>query len=329
MAEAKKAIQRIVTDESGNIRIIYVDLETLKTVPDPSNYQVVNANQQNIEQVVNINDPDPVPLNPTSITDKLGRQTPLEQSRELLGEGGRGGQEGVRSVGGNNPTSPVDTSVRSPETLGAPVGTVERSSLGSSVGGRQRETSSNSVGVTTAENSRSTQVTPGGGMANLVDRGAPAGVSLSMGPNRPNAPAENVQQNIATSVGNVFGQQATTQITSGQQNSAQLAQIERGKAAAARERAGGVLTAQEQKDKGFAQANVNKNDRHPTGKAADFTVSTNDPNKTLSQVAMEDIAMDFAARNPTAGVGYGKGYMGPNVAHLDVSGLGGTWGQPN
>ena len=74
--QPKRAIQRIVTDDSGNIRLIYVDLETLQPVDDLSNYKVINANQQNIEQVQDISDPDPEPLNPTSLADRgLDAQT--------------------------------------------------------------------------------------------------------------------------------------------------------------------------------------------------------------------------------------------------------------
>lgn len=74
--QPKRAIQRIVTDDSGNIRLIYVDLETLQPVDDLSNYKVINANQQNIEQVQDISDPDPEPLNPTSLADRgLNAQT--------------------------------------------------------------------------------------------------------------------------------------------------------------------------------------------------------------------------------------------------------------
>lgn len=284
MAEAKKAIQRIVTDESGNIRIIYVDLETLKTVPDPSNYQVVNANQQNIEQVVNINDPDPVPLNPTSITDKLGRQTPLEQSRELLGEGGRGGQEGVRSVGGNNPTSPVDTSVRSPETLGAPVGTVERSSLGNSVGGRQRETNSNSVGVATAENSRGTQVTSGGGVANPTGRTTAGFINdFSKAEHRKGDVSQDFQRSVTDAVANTrgLGPQYDVQGFSGKG------------------------------DYGSARH------RDERGVAMDFNVIDPTTNQRVTDERMNDLASQYAYANPNAGIGYGQGYMSKGSMHLD------------
>lgn len=277
MAEAKKAIQRIVTDESGNIRIIYVDLETLKTVPDPSNYQVVNANQQNIEQVVNINDPDPVPLNPTSITDKLGRQTPLEQSRELLGEGGRGGQEGVRSVGGNNPTSPVDTSVRSPETLGAPVGTVERSSLGNSVGGRQRETSSNPVGVATAENSRRNTDNPTGRTtAGFIN-------DFSKAEHRKGDVSQDFQRSVTDAVANTrgLGPQYDVQGFSGKG------------------------------DYGSARH------RDERGVAMDFNVIDPTTNQRVTDERMNDLASQYAYANPNAGIGYGQGYMSKGSMHLD------------
>lgn len=286
MAEAKKAIQRIVTDESGNIRIIYVDLETLKTVPDPSNYQVVNANQQNIEQVVNINDPDPVPLNPTSITDKLGRQTPLEQSRELLGEGGRGGQEGVRSVGGNNPTSPVDTSVRSPETLGAPVGTVERSSLGNSVGGRQRETSSNSVGVTTSENSRRNTDNPTGRTtAGFIN-------DFSKAEHRKGDVSQDFQRSVTDAVANTRGLGPQYDV---------------------------------QGYSGFGQYGSHRH-RDEDRVAMDFNVK-DQTGKQITDDRMKDLAGQYAFDNPTAGIGYGQGYMGKGSMHLDLSGAGGNWGK--
>lgn len=181
----------------------------------------------------------------------------------------------------------------------------------------------------------SLQRQPGPGMAALAPNGLAnplsatnqRGFVASYGPNRPNPPQQSLIDNIGQSVRNVLGPNSAFYGTSGQQSPAQLARIDAGKRASAKARAGGRLTKQEQADRAFANSKVNRNERHPTGLAMDTSVKSYDPTRQANSVAMEDIGMDFAARNGVkAGVGFGPGYMGPNTLHLDTAGIGGVWG---
>jgi len=272
--QPKRAIQRIVTDDSGNIRLIYIDLETLQPVDDLSNYKVINANQQNIEQVQNINDPDPEPLNPTSLADRgLDAQT-----------------QSLSSVSNSDRISPVSSESSRATVVGG--GSTNLSPVNS-----QSQTVSPTR--TTSEVARSSsgrEITKGAGLANLTStpedgKNARVGFIESYGPNRPNRPNADIISNIQTSVGNVMGPNSSVVGTSGKGNYG--------------------------------------SHRHRAGDALDFQVKDQSGKTVDNKVAMEDIAMDFAARNPTAGIGYNKGYMGPNTMHLDMANDPASWGAGN
>lgn len=272
--QPKRAIQRIVIDDSGNIRLIYIDLETLQPVDDLSNYKVINASQQNIEQVQNINDPDPEPLNPTSLADRgLDAQT-----------------QSLSSVSNSDRISPISSESSRATVVGG--GSTNLSPVNS-----QSQTVSPTR--TTSEVARSSsgrEITKGVGSANLTStpedgKNARVGFIESYGPNRPNRPNADIISNIQTSVGNVMGPGSSVVGTSGKGNYG--------------------------------------SHRHRAGDALDFQVKDQSGKTVDNKVAMEDIAMDFAARNPTAGIGYNKGYMGPNTMHLDMANDPASWGAGN
>lgn len=324
MAEKPKRVtQRIVRGEDGRVKILYIDLDTLQYVDDPfsQGYKVVTANTP-IENVINVDEEDPQPNPENPVVTDPAEEAAIKESVQSA--------EGMR--GSNSPTYSSPSTNQSVNT-----NTNTRSGIRTPGANAQSTTSGYISSSNSQQSLQGTQVANAAGTARGANPSSEisnrSSISYGMGSGRPNAPSQNIQNSIASSVGNVFGPQANVTITSGQQTPAQLAQIERGRAAIDKARSGGTLTAQEKKDADFASSNVNKNDRHPTGQAADFRTSTNDPNKSLSPVAMNDLAMDFAKNNPNAGVGYSmspKGtpgyYMGPDVMHLDTSGLAGSWG---
>lgn len=272
--QPKRAIQRIVTDDSGNIRLIYIDLETLQPIDDLSNYKVINANQQNIEQVQNISDPDPEPLNPTSLADRgLDAQT-----------------QSLSNVSNSDRISPVSS-----ESSRATVAGGGSTNL-PSVNSQSQTVSPTRTTSEVARSSSGREVTKGAGLANLTStpedgKNARVGFIESYGPNRPNRPNADIISNIQTSVGNVMGPNSSVVGTSGKGNYG--------------------------------------SHRHRAGDALDFQVKDQSGKTVNNRVAMEDIAMDFAARNPTAGIGYNKGYMGPNTMHLDMANDPASWGAGN
>lgn len=59
MAEGmKRAIQRIMRDDAGNLAYTLVDLDTLQPVTDPTGYKIVNQYSSHVEEITDVKQPD-------------------------------------------------------------------------------------------------------------------------------------------------------------------------------------------------------------------------------------------------------------------------------
>lgn len=72
---------------------------------------------------------------------------------------------------------------------------------------------------------------------------------------------------------------------------------------------------------------LSKSHRHTDEMGADVYFSDAKGKRITDQVAVNDIAQALAAADPLTGIGIGPGYMSPNTMHIDLSGLGGSWGK--
>jgi len=81
-------------------------------------------------------------------------------------------------------------------------------------------------------------------------------------------------------------------------------------------------------DPGWSANNsaLSKSHRHTDQMGADVYFSDATGKRITDPVAVNDIAMALAAADPLTGIGIGPGYMSPNTMHIDLSGLGGSWG---
>lgn len=136
---------------------------------------------------------------------------------------------------------------------------------------------------------------------------SPVGFVGRYGDLRPNPPQQSLIDNVRESVGNVYGATGKEVEVAGTSGT--------GEYGSARHRSPDRV--------GFSTP----------GAAMDFDVSV-DGKKSTDEQAQRDVAMDFAARNPEAGIGYGPGYMTdesglPGRMHLDTYGDPKSWGAKN
>lgn len=287
----KRAIQRLVVGDDGRLRTILIDLATLEPVLDPTGYYVVNQGETEPEPVSDVDNPavvtePPAPSGTTSRGENDGRDA-LVNSADPRGSFP---SAPARDTGASVARKALDQAVSTTTNTDTPP------SGNSTTRARQAiQDNQQALAPTGPYNPTETAPTPSakpsptgfvGGMAKN-----PLGIGNykeSYGPNRPNRPDEGLIGNIQKSVSNVYGPEATTVGTSG-------------------------------------MGDYGAPGRHDVGKALDFDVEKDGIRQT-NDVAQQDVAMDFAARNPGAGIGYGKGYMTPGRMHLDTSGLGKQWG---
>lgn len=117
------------------------------------------------------------------------------------------------------------------------------------------------------------------------------------GKGRPNMPDRSLTDAVRSAVANTFGPGYSVNVTSGTE------------------------------DKGNQVGST----RHKTGLAADFDVRDPQGNKVTDTNKINDMVSGFAFDNPTAGIGFGTGYMTdeagkPGRVHLDVTGQAKQWG---
>lgn len=141
-------------------------------------------------------------------------------------------------------------------------------------------------------------VVPGRGLANLAPNGL-RGINYNMGPNRPVAPNQDIQQAALAAVHNVMGPEYSIDIISGQP--------------------------------GEGQPQYGSN-RHNLGRAMDFDIIDPQGNKVTDRKSLEALAAEFGRQGITS-LGYGEGYMGAGRFHADTlsnkdysGGQGPVWG---
>lgn len=148
------------------------------------------------------------------------------------------------------------------------------------------------------------QSTPGTGVASTntstPTQSSPAdssgvGFMSHFGPNRPNMPSANIVDAVRSEVGKTFGKGYS------------------------------VLGISGQEDPGEQYGST----RHKTGLAMDFDVVDPSGRRVTDTNKLNDMAAAFAKDNPTAGIGFGQGYMAPGRMHLDITGQGKQWGAAN
>lgn len=162
--------------------------------------------------------------------------------------------------------------------------------------------------------------------ANAAKAAQPAGFSFAGGTYRPDLPDKGVIGAVTNAVSKALGPGYSVVGVSGRQTPAQMARIENGKLAAQKAAAGATLSKVERADMAYAHMTENKNSRHTIGKALDFDVVDPTGKKVTDDAKMSKVAAQFSYDNPTAGVGYGKGYMAPGRMHLDTANQPATWG---
>lgn len=314
--QAKRAVQRIVTDASGNMRLIYIDLETLQPIEDISGYRVLNAGQQNVEQVLDISDPDPTPLNPTevaesgidtSITNSIGNGVDRVSSNTPRSSGtpntptgmspSRNANVGVSPVGGGSTnlssTGQIDRRSSTIDFNNANNPNVSR--LNESVVSRANNFNTSRVNNTVNETPSGSAVSAArNNTTSNFDNGTRAGFvnNFSNATHRKGTPDLGFIDSFVDVAGNTLGPGTVVTGYSG---------------------LGEYGSARHRDHRGVAMdANISKNGQ-PVGKQA-----------------MEDVAMAYAAAHPNAGLGYDLSYMGPNNIHVDQFAapgqIGRSWG---
>lgn len=136
------------------------------------------------------------------------------------------------------------------------------------------------------------QITPGIGLANLGPRNE-VGINYQMGKNRPAPPNQDLQKAAQQAVANTFGPGYNVNITSGMPGP------------------------------GMGQYG---SARHNLGKALDMNVTDPDGNRVTDPAAMEALGAELG-RQGIQSLGYGRGYMGPGMMHIDtVNNAAPSWG---
>jgi hypothetical protein len=128
-----------------------------------------------------------------------------------------------------------------------------------------------------------------------------------IGPNRSRAVSPETESRVADAVGGTLGRGSTVAVTSGDVNPEDPGWTAKG-------------------PKGQPN-HYSKSHRHTDELGMDFKAidpMTGQP--TRDRVAIADMAMAAAAKNPSVGIGFGKNYMGDETMHMDFSGKGGIWG---
>lgn len=356
----KKAVQRLVRGPDGTVQLIYIDLETLQQITDLTGYRIINSDNTIVEETEDPTDPespvvDAKPAEPGEEIKPIDRSGDHQKSVSMYDQA-RGfpaapspyrapnsPTEGTTTAAPSNPyavTKPGSTSVspvrdaRNVPAVGSESLSPTRDSqnipaLADSAPTAQVRDAQDVGSVKTRQGSvlpaldqerfsppvrdvsnipearvkddivsspRATNVSPVG----LISRptspvpGVPSGIpgyNESYGPKRPNRPAESFIDSITKTAQEVSPGSTVVGI-SGQ----------------------GEYGSHRHRDK--------------RGVAADFDVYDGQGQK-LSDEQMKDLASKYAYSNPTAGIGYGPGYMAPQRIHLDLADDPAQWGNEN
>lgn len=347
----KKAVQRLVRGPDGTVQLIYIDLETLQQITDLTGYRIINSDNTIVEETEDPTDPEsPVidakpaepgeeikpidrsgdhqrsvsmydqargfpaapspyraanspearetapPSNPTSVTSPSS--TPVSPVRDVRGVPAVRDSQNVPALADSAPTAQIRDSqdvgqVQTRQGSVLPALDQERFSPPvRDVSNIQEARVKDDI----VSSPRATNVSPVGliGRPTSPVPGVPSsipGYNESYGPKRPNRPAESFIDSVTKTAQEVSPGSTVVGI-SGQ----------------------GEYGSHRHRDK--------------RGVAVDFDVYDGQGQK-LSDNQMKDLASKYAYSNPTAGIGYGPGYMAPQRIHLDLADDPAQWGNEN
>jgi hypothetical protein len=293
----KYAVRRLVRGADGQLGIIWVDLNTYLPVTDTTGYTLLDLGETPPEPVADVADPD--------------AEKPVDKTKELHANDVTSNQSGgfPERPGFQPPHTPGQVPTSTRPSTSVPTSTVPSASTstpsvatptaapstgiatGSASSSSPSNTTGGSVSVSTGQTPSST--TPS---APSTEPGSNYGVGFvpDFGPNRPNAPKQSIISEVQKAVSETLGPGYKVVGKSGT----------------------------EDPGKQYGSS------RHKTGLAMDATAE--DPSgKTVSKDQMQHVAAQFAYNNPTAGIGYGPGYMKEAEAHLDLTGSANSWGAKN
>lgn len=320
MADRKLAIRRLVRGTDGTMRLIFVDLLTYQPIEDMTGYELVDAsNPPEPEEVESVDKPDAEkPVAERVDNGETGTDQLSNPPAKLGSIYSSSANQRFPNAPQSSLSAPVGPVTRSP--LG-PVGTPPKGSTPGITGGNVPsgfvKTNQGSILPELDLNrfSPPTKETISGRPATTPSavNNQPAGIASGLarspsvdyseiGPNRPNPVDPSHERFLSDTANKVLGGGSKVKVTSGDVNP---------------------------QDAGWTAdgGKYSKSHRHTDELGADVRFVdpktgkvTSDPN------VISDIAMQAAANNPKAGLGYGKDYMGLDTLHVDQSGKGGSWG---
>jgi hypothetical protein len=310
MAEIiKRAVQRIMRDDSGALAYTLIDLQTMQPVTDPTGYKIINQFDQHVEEVTDVKQPDAPKSEKAQERQSFNDRIKQDEKQAKKDDGSHGKDRGNYTSSGPGWTGNSDKPTRAQQTIKSAY------NGGSSVratpsAAKATETFAGVEGSTknaTAPAARQSTVATGPVNQSVnAEQPSPnrSGVKIdysSIGANRPNKVSKQHEDFLKDVAGDVLGPGSTVSITSGDVNPDQKG-----------------WTA----DKG----KYSKSHRHTDEFGADVQFKDAQGNPVTDPRQLADIQMAAAARNPTVGVGYGLGYMGNETVHIDQANKGGIWG---
>lgn len=310
----KKAVRRVVRDDYGRRRVIYIDAKTLKEITDLTGYDVLNQNSQVVEQVASIETPDIPSIFNTGDNNSTGENDPV--SKSVISTAAKSTSKVAPSYSTPSTTtsvSPTTTTEVTTPSIGVAPGTGVAAGgqvgvSGTPSGGKGRAGAVGQPGVsggfgpgTTGKGIASAETAAGkggqGGLAALAEKSI-AGIDNSglAGKNRGQPADDSLMGIIAEEAGKMYGPGTVVAPSSGS------------------------YTAQQKADIAAGKMSPTGSSRHTSGKAVDFGVFGPD-GKSIGPEGMSALAEALAGRGVT-GIGHGKGYMdddGTSRMHADMA----------
>jgi hypothetical protein len=300
----KKAIQKIIKDDQGRQKIIYIDPVTLKEIKDIKGYTVINPNSK-IDAVQSIDTPNiPSTRMPADQGDRKDQYT----SSSRLGEW----KKGITGKDDRPISMPGDLSMddqkkdarrwdaertNSGEGIINPDLSLEKAAQDDKNKGHIRSTpdyanasvskpnydNRTATGKVTSPNSTSDTISPTQTAQTLGPDTNKAGFMPSFGPARPNMPSDEITDKVRMAVHEVLGPGYTVKGTSGTEGD-------------------------------LPQHGSN---RHKTGKALDFEIDDPDGNAVTDPETRKSVGL-AASELGVQGIGAGNEYMGASAMHFDT-----------
>lgn len=287
----KRALQRLVKNPDGSYRILYIDLDSLSYLDDITGYNLVNPDNKTVEVTEN-GDPE----GPVVSTEPAKPGTPVQLPSDTSGVSDRPFVSSQRVQGTVTPTTGNIRQPAQKDISSVPPGTQNKPNY-----------PSNTFRSLTAADAQTpqgqiTQSRPQG----FVGQVNPLGVgNVTMNNKNPEGRFRDIDSGfksfLSSTVSDTLGPNYGVNVFSGDIDP---------------------------EDIGWSanKSKLSRSHRHTDNLGADVNIVKPDGSFETNPVALRDIAMAAAARDPTVGVGYGQYYMGPDAMHIDQTGRGGSWG---